>query len=227
MEVKQFKGKSHRYLAVEPTNYNPEAVYPLVVMLHGYAASMEDIARLSTSIDQKNYIYVCPNAPISFQVRSGKIAYGWSSPGSDSTQVEEEEVQAASKLDIFFDEVFGRYHTQPRRVLLMGFSQGGSLSLRYGLPRPQTFAGLASLSGYLPEPGALEKSLPNRRTQPIFISHGTHDQYIALEQGQETRDFLESQGYAPLYKEYPSMRHEVNQQVMDDLVPWIKGVLPP
>jgi phospholipase/carboxylesterase len=227
MEVKRFEGKTHLYLTIEPDNYQPEADYPMVVMLHGYASSMEDVARLSTSIGQEGYIYVCPNAPIQFQVRSGRVAYGWSSPGSTEAQVEEEEVQAAGELELFFEEVFQRYRVRPGRVLLMGFSQGGSLSLRCGLPRPETFAGLASLSGYLPDPDSLEGRLPEQRTQPVFISHGTHDQYIPLQQGQETRDFLEVRGYAPLYKQYPSMRHEVGQQVMEDLTPWIKKVLPP
>lgn len=227
MVIKRFEGKSHPYLAIEPHNYNPEADYPLVVMVHGYASSMEDIAKLSTSIDQEGYVYVCPNAPIEFQVRSGRIAYGWSSPGSNDAEVEKEEVQAAGELELFFEEVFDQYHVTPGRVLLLGFSQGGNLSLRCGLPRPDVFAGLASLSGYLPDPVALEKRLPEQRTQPIFISHGTHDQYIPLRVGQETRNFLKARGYNPVYKQYPCMRHEVGQQVMDDLAPWIKKVLPP
>lgn len=228
MEVKQFRGRDLRYQVVEPDRYNPRVDYPMIIMIHGYASSMDDIARLSAPIDRAGYLYACPNAPIAFQVRSGRLAYGWSSPTSSRPeQFEAEEVKAAGKLNLFFEEVFEQYHVPPQRVLLMGFSQGGNLSLRCGLPRPETFAGLGSLSGYLPEPLALEKLLPQRRTQPVFVSHGTHDQYIPLEQAHETRDFLAARGYTPRYREYPYMRHEVAQPVIDDLALWVKEVLPP
>jgi phospholipase/carboxylesterase len=213
-------------MVIEPDNYQTEADYPVVIMIHGYASSMQEIARLAPSISRDGYIYACPNAPISFQVRSGRFAYGWSSPGSSPEQVEHEEVEAAERLEPFFTEVLDRYHVRPQRVLLMGFSQGGSLSLRCGLPRPETFVGLASLSGYLPEAGALRERLPVRRTQPIFIAHGVNDQYIPLEDAQAARAFLESQEYSPYYREYP-MRHEVGQVVLEDLAPWIKQVLTP
>jgi predicted esterase len=187
---------------------------------------MQEIARLAPSISRDGYVYACPNAPISFQVRSGRFAYGWSSPGSSPAEVEEEEVAAAERLEPFFAEVIQQYHVRSQRVLLMGFSQGGNLSLRCGLPRPETFAGLASLSGYLPEPGALRERLPLQRTQPVFIAHGISDQYIPLQDAQAVRAFLESQEYSPTYIEYP-MRHEVGPAVLDDLAPWIKQVLTP
>lgn len=226
MKVREFKGNSLPHMAIEPDNYQPNGDYPMVVMIHGYASSMQEVASLAPSISRDGYIYACPNAPISFQVRSGKVAYGWSSPGSSPEEVEQEEVAAAAHLEPFFDEVMELYRVKPNRVLLMGFSQGGSLSLRCGLPRPDTFAGLASLSGYLPEAGALKERLPAQRTQPIFMAHGINDQYIPLEDAQTARAFLESQDYSPTYNEYP-MRHEVGQAALDDLSPWIKQVLTP
>ena len=39
-------------------------------------------------------------------------------------------------------------------------------------------------------------------------------------------DFLKAEGYSPEYHEYP-MGHEINQDVLNDLVPWLKRVLPP
>ncbi|HEU0022080.1 MAG TPA: alpha/beta hydrolase-fold protein [Dehalococcoidia bacterium] len=226
MKAREFPGNGLSHTAIEPDNYQPDGDYPMVVMIHGYASSMQEIARLAPSISRAGYIYACPNAPISFPVRSGKIAYGWSSPGSSPAEVEEEEAAAAERLEPFFAEVTERYQVKPQRILLMGFSQGGSLSLRCGLPRPDTFAGVASLSGYLPEASALRERLPVQRTQPIFIAHGINDQYIPLRDAQTARAFLESQEYSPTYNEYP-MRHEVGQVVLEDLVPWIKQVLTP
>ena len=131
-------------------------------------------------------------------------------------------MQAAGKLDIFFDEVMEQYHVKPGRVMLLGFSQGGGMTYRCGLPRPETFAGLAALSCGLPNAEALKGRLPAQRTQPIFIAHGIHDEVATPERGRQAKDFLEAEGYSPVYKEYP-MRHEICDVEMDDLVAWMSA----
>src|SRR3990172_6276790 len=55
-------------------------------------------------------------------------------------------------LDAFMAELTERTGARPGRIVLGGFSQGGGLALRYGLPRPETFAGLA-----------VQRLLPRRR----------------------------------------------------------------
>ena len=47
-----------------------------------------------------------------------------------------------------------------------------------------------------------------------------------MEGAHEAKVFLESEGYRPQCHEY-HMGHEISQQVLDDLVPWIHNVLPP
>ena len=224
MESKRYQGKGLRYLVIHPDNYDPDASYPMVILLHGFGASMADLAGLAPAIDRGGYIYACPNAPLSFDLGGGMVGYGWMPPRGAATP--EDVHRAEGLLDAFFDEVIEQYHVPPGRVLLSGFSQGGGMTYRCGLGRPETFAGLAALSCYLPDPEELRAKLPIGRDQPIFISHGLYDEIAPLERAQKAREFLEAEGYQPRYKEYP-MRHEISQDVMDDLVPWIKQVLAP
>ena len=128
-------------------------------------------------------------------------------------------------LETFFDEVIEQYHVSPGRIVLTGFSQGGSMTYRCGLVRPDIFAGLAALSAAISDPEELRQRLPPERNQPIFVAHGIHDDIAPVERARQARDFLEGEGYSPDYREYP-MRHEISQQVLDDLVPWIHRVLP-
>ena len=224
MNTTEHQGKSLQYLTIEPDGYRPEVDYPLVILLHGFGAHMRDLAGLCPSIDREGYIYACPNAPMPFQLGPGMVGYGWTPPRGAGTA--EDVRNAVSALDTFFDEVIEKYGVSPGRVILMGFSQGGSMTYRCGLPRPDTFAGLAALSSGAPDPEELRGRLPAQRTQPIFISHGTHDDVASIDLARQARAFLEGEGYTPQYKVYP-IRHEIGQQVMDDLVPWIKSVLPP
>lgn len=224
MEVQRHEGKSLHYLAVHPDGYDPEVEYPLVVLLHGFGASMHDLAGLCPSIHGQGYVYACPNAPLSVEIGLGQVGYGWTPPWDQGTP--EDTRRAEGLLETFFDEVMERYHVSPGRVLLMGFSQGGGMTYRCGLVRPDVFAGLGAFSAVMPDPEELKERLPTQRTQPIFIAHGVHDGLLPVAQARQARDFLEAEGYQPRYKEYP-MAHEITQEVLGDLVPWIKEVLPP
>lgn len=134
--------------------------------------------------------------------------------------------QALTALDGLVHEVFDEYQVASGQALLLGFSQGGAMTYRYGIVRPEMFAGLAILSGALRNPAALLPHLPATRDQQIFIAHGTHDSVLPVDLSQEAVAFLTAQGYQPLYREYP-MGHEISVEVLNDLTPWIHNVLPP
>jgi len=112
------------------------------------------------------------------------------------------------------------------RIVLAGFSQGGAMTYRCGMDRPDVFAGLVALSAAVFDPELLRPKLPEGRSQPIFVAHGTGDMQIAVETARATRAFLEAEGYAPEYREY-NMGHEIPFEVLRDLIPWLTGVLPP
>ena len=99
------------------------------------------------------------------------------------------------------------------------------MTFQVGLPRPDLFAWLVALSGRIDDAQALEDRLPPERDQPVFIAHGTQDPLINVEQAREARDFLEAQGCRPNYYEYP-MAHQITQEVLQDMVPWIHLTLP-
>ena len=141
------------YLAIFPDDYDADADYPLVVMLHGFGANMQDLAGLAPSINRKGYVYVCPNAPIEFELSPGMIGYGWHPPRGQAT--EEHFAQAEALLDAFFTEALTEFRANDGRAVLLGFSQGGGMTYRMGLGRPDRFAALVALSASLPDPEVL------------------------------------------------------------------------
>jgi phospholipase/carboxylesterase len=100
------------------------------------------------------------------------------------------------------------------------------MTYRCGLGRPESFAGLVALSASVPDPQELAPKLPSGREQPIFVAHGTADSLVSLESARATRRFLEDAGYQPEYHEY-EMAHQISDEVLRDLVPWLARVLPP
>ncbi|MDO8749937.1 MAG: hypothetical protein Q7K03_02160 [Dehalococcoidia bacterium] len=221
METVQHHGESLAYLTIHPNNYRQEESYPLIILLHGFGANMHDLASLAPAIDQAGYVYACPNAPVAFQIGPGMVGYGWGAPGAT-----EDPSSVVGMLWTFFDEVMEKYQVPPGQVILGGFSQGARMTYRCGLGRPDVFAGLIALSGAPRDLEDLRGRLPAERMQPIFVAHGTDDPMSPVERARSTVAFLKTEGYSPVYNEYP-MGHEISPEVLADLVPWIRTVLPP
>jgi phospholipase/carboxylesterase len=224
--MKTVEGRSStlEYLTVFPDNYEVGRSYPMIVCLHGRGADMRDLAGLAPAIDQTAYLYVCPNAPVTIPIGPGYTGRAWYEPGGNPSPAAME--HALTALDGFIHDVFAQYQVLAGQALLLGFSQGGGMTYRYGIPRPQMFAGLVILSGALRNPEALLPHLPAARDQRIFIAHGTHDPMLPVDLSRDAVAFLEAQGYQPVYREYP-MGHEINLEVVNDLIPWIHDTLPP
>ena len=224
MQVRRFQGKSLPYLTVEPDGYEAARPYPMVILLHGYGANMGDLAGLSGALDASGYIYAMPNAPVELQVGFGMVGYAWADPpqGGEGSGMDASD----ERLSVFFDEVMARYGVEAGNAVLGGFSQGAMMSYRLGLVRPETFRALVCLSGVVPDADVLRQRLPADRGQPIFMSHGREDMVIPVEGARRSLRFLRGEGYAPEYREY-DMGHEISAEVLGDLTPWLRRVLPP
>ena len=228
MQATQHQGKTLHYIAVEPDNYDAAQKYPMVILLHGFGAHMGDLASLAPAIDATGYVYVFPNAPIPFELGPGATGYGWTYPRRIPQELRraDDVDSVVDMLATLVDEVTEHYATEAGQVILGGFSQGGMMTYRYGLPNPGKFKGLAALSAVAPDEDTMRERLPEDRSQPIFVAHGTADMVIEVQMARDTREFLQAEGYAPVYREYP-MAHEISQQTLTDLADWIKNTLPP
>ena len=220
MEAKQFESQSLRSLVVEPDDYNPDREYPLIILLHGYGSNMADLAGLTPAISRTEYLYVCPNAPTAFDLGMGQTGYAWANFYGDSYA--QEALDSEARFMDFLDEVEERYRVRKDQLILGGFSQGGMMTYQIGLPRPEKFAGLFALSATVKEPDIIQPRLPERREQPVFVAHGTSDMIAPIDAGRESIDLLREWGYSPEYHEFEGMAHEIRQEVIDELVGWLK-----
>jgi phospholipase/carboxylesterase len=213
------------YLALIPEGYQDEATYPLLFWLHGFGADMHDLASLAAAIHPSGYLHVLPNAPLGgFSGPEGTVRAWFERGGKErpgSVRL------ALTGLDVLVREVLARFRIPSGQALLIGFSQGANLALRYGIPRPEKFAGLAALSCSLRQPDDLLADLPVTRSQPIFLAHGLEDEMVPVECSQRVYGFLTEQEYLPKYQAYPRMGHEINEELLEDLTKWIFKTLPP
>ena len=110
-------------------------------------------------------------------------------------------------------------------IALVGFSQGGVMSLFTGLRYPQKLAAIAALSCYLPTKDQLpsELSSANKNT-PILQHHGKLDEVVPLSAGEVAHQLLKAEGYKTQWKTY-SMAHSVLPQQLDEIGAWLTECL--
>ena len=200
MKAEINEGSGLQYITIVPDEYDSDSAYPLVVMLHGFGANMQDLAGLAPAINDTGYVYACPNAPIPFELGPGQTGFGWMTPRGGGTP--EETANSEQLLSEFFDTIFEQFNIQPGQAFLLGFSQGGGMTYRCGLGRADKFAGLAALSATLPDSDDLLARLPSERKQPIFIAQGRYDQMVSEDTAHSAKAFLESNGYSPDFHLY-------------------------
>lgn len=224
METVVYRGKTLEYLTVYPDAYEASAAYPLVICLHGYGADMHDLEGLARVIHRTGYRFVFPNGLLPAFEGVDRTARAWHERGGNESAGAVRDALAA--LDGLVHELAEKYATPPGQTLLMGFSQGGAIALRYGLPRPDAFAGLGVLSGSLRKVEELLPHLPATRHQPILVAHGRTDALVPVDWSRQVVAFLEKHGYRPNYRLYP-MGHQISPTSLNDLREWLLKTLPP
>ncbi|MDI1253992.1 dienelactone hydrolase family protein [Thermomonas sp.] len=110
------------------------------------------------------------------------------------------------------------------RVLLIGFSQGGAITLAVGLARSTPLAGLVGLSTYLPMPPAraAETLQPGAASQPLFMGHGQFDPVVPYAGGELSAQAMREFGFDVQWHRYP-MQHAVCAEEIRDLGDWMSA----
>ena len=207
------------YTAHVPPGDGP---HPTVIALHGWGASSHDLLGLAPVLHGGGALVLCPQGPVAFQIAQGILGFGWW-PVTESRQMDPREFEKArSALRKFLDEAYARYAIDRRKVVVLGFSQGGVMAYDLVLSEPERFAGLVALSSWLPEP--VDRAIPSNdalKNLPALVIHGTQDPMVPVAGAQESRQRLLARGLNVHYHEYP-MQHEINPDALRELVVWLE-----
>ena len=110
-------------------------------------------------------------------------------------------------LDRALERVFETVSIDPARVAVGGFSDGATYALSLGLINGDLFKYIVAFS-----PGFIVNGTPRSKPQ-IFISHGTSDQILPIDQcSRVIVPMLRQRGYPVTFREF-SGRHEVPPEI--------------
>ncbi|RKR75606.1 alpha/beta hydrolase [Frondihabitans australicus] len=189
---------------------------PLVLLLHGVGSHEGDLIGLAPYLAPE-FVYASLRAPLEYG--GGYSWYPLSTPGApDYAGVDE----AADAVLDFVDSLAGQHPT----VGLLGFSQGGSLSLQLLRKRPTAFEFAVVLAGFV-VPGApadVDEQVAAAKP-PVFYGHGDADQVIPAEAVARTSEWL-AEHTAVDDSVYPGLTHGVAQEEIDDVNGFLARVHP-
>jgi len=197
--------------------------FPTIFALHGWGASAHDLLGLAPLFLGGEALVLCPQGPLEVPVGPGMAGYGWFPISGGGPPDPAEFEHGVEELGRFLEEARERYPVDPRKAVLLGFSQGGVMAYALALRDPARWAGLAALSSWLPE--ALAERIPRKEEHaglPVFVCHGTEDPMIPVDRGRASREALLPFEVALTYREYP-MGHEIRPEALRDLLEWLES----
>ncbi len=197
-----------------------------VIWLHGLGADGYDFAsivqELSLPIATR---FVFPHAPVrAVTINQGVRMRAWYDIVSvEPTYLEDEEgiYASAAAVDALIDVEVER-GIPADRIVLAGFSQGGSIALHVALRHPNRLAGVLVLSAYLPLAATLEAERGTANASiPLFMAHGLHDPVVPEALGRSSRESLQGLGYEVEWHSYP-MEHSMCAEEVADINRWLR-----
>ena len=101
-------------------------------------------------------------------------------------------------VDAALEYAFDRFTVDPRRIVVAGYSDGGTYALALGLGNGDLFARVVALAPEYVPPAALRIGKP-----PVFVAHGLTDAEHPIDQtSRRIVSELQSAGYTVEYQEY-------------------------
>ena len=172
------------YRVYIPSGYEGKTPLPLVVVVHGAfdnARGIEKISGFSRLADQERFIVLYPNG-------IGILGFlqHWNA-GHCCGKAAEDKIDDVGYLAAAIEDVSTRLAVDPRRVYMVGFSNGGMLTYRFAAERGDLLAAAAPMAASAG--GRASDAVPEWRIPepvkplPMLVMHGLVDNDVPFAGG--------------------------------------------
>jgi polyhydroxybutyrate depolymerase len=158
-----------------PDDYDPDAEWPLVVLLHGFSANgfVQNLyLGLSTRTTEDGFVLVVPNGT---ENPDGNLFWNATDYCCDFYG---QGVDDVAYVESLIDEASGIWNIDSKRVYLIGHSNGGFMSYRMACDAPDRITAIVSIAG-----ATFSDEAKCQGTTPVAVLqvHGTDDETIAYQ----------------------------------------------
>ncbi len=172
-----------------------------MILLHGRGATAEDIMTLASEVQHPGWASLAPQA-------AGNAWY----PNPFPAPLESNEPYLSAALEMVSRLVERVEDDVPaQRIVLLGFSQGGCLTLEWAARNARRFGAVVGLSAGLIGPDGTERDYPGGFDDtPVFLGCSDVDPYIRKDRVIEAGEVFTRMGAEVAVTLYPGMAHLVS-----------------
>ncbi len=165
-----------------PARYDASRPAGLVILLHGYGASglgTDDYFRLARAADARGYVYAYPDG-----TKDSNGNRFWNATDA-CCNFDRSRVDDVAYLAGVIAEIQAKLAIDPKRIALVGHSNGGFMSYRMACDRADTIAAIVSLAG-----ATFDDPADCAPSEPVSVAqiHGTADGVIRYKGGDAIND---------------------------------------
>jgi phospholipase/carboxylesterase len=198
--------------------YTPagDGPHPTLIAMHGFGANALDLLGLAPYIADGRFMVICPQGPMEVPIGPTR-GYAWfpirMGGTPDRTAIED----AGKAVTEFLNVALQKYDVDRKKLVILGFSQGGMMAYRLAVRNPSKFAALVALSTYFP-PELKEEVNDAHALEalPTLVQHGRADDMIEITRARASVETLRSLKVPLTYREY-DCGHEITAEALGDL----------
>ncbi|CAG9797004.1 unnamed protein product [Chironomus riparius] len=210
-----------------------------VIFFHGSGDTGSNLIEwikflLGRNFDLPHVKFIFPTAPVQrYTPLNGEYSNVW----FDRKEIAIDVLECRKSLSAIYEtvnellnrEIYG-CSIPANRVVVGGFSMGGTLSLHTGFHLNRNLGGVFSLSSFLNDRSIVYESLENSSAQPLpplKMFHGQRDTLVPINWAEKTFEELTKRGIKGDLITIRNAFHELKKNELLDLEKWIYEILPP
>jgi len=180
----------------------------IIILCHGYGGDGKDISVLANY--WKNFLpdtlFICPDAPEACKVNPSGFQW-FDLMDQTEDEVLSKSLIAENKLNVLINEAIEVNKIHNNKIALVGFSQGGMISIQTALKRKEEIKCLISYSGKVLNQNHLKKNIHSR--PEVYLMHGDIDQVVPINSLLEAKHFFEENKYKIFTKIFEKCEHRI------------------
>ena len=160
-----------------PPGAPPPGGFPILLALHGFGEDGDTMAERLGPREGATCARLLPDGPFPVELREGerrRIGRAWYQYDGDQETFLRALTWGQDHLRRLLEAVAERHPVDPRRVVLLGFSQGGYLASAAALRERDRYRGLVAVACRI-KTEILSDELAAARGYPVLVVHGARD----------------------------------------------------
>jgi phospholipase/carboxylesterase len=206
------------------TLYQPQGngPFPTILTIHGRGPNPFDMRGHAPYLCGGKFLMLCPQGPLETPIGPEAVGYAWYPMSMGGPPDIEAILSSRKKLQSFLDACLTSYPVDPKKLVALGFSQGGVMAYSLALTDPRRFAALAVSSSWLPKELVPRLSISDAvQSLPTLVQHGAQDPMIEVGRARSSVETLRQLKIPLTFREY-EMGHEIRPQSLADLSAWLE-----